>query len=76
MARLDKDTGLILPGSSVGDSGGGGGADLSFITAAAADIRQGKVGADRSGNPVYGTLDGSSGGYTKEDVIKNVIIFG
>lgn len=75
MARLDKNTGLILPGSSAGESGGGG-ADLSFITAEAADIKQGKIGADRSGNPVHGTLDGSSGGYTKADVVKNVLIFG
>ena len=29
---------------------------LPFVTATAADIREGMVGADNSGNPVYGTL--------------------
>ena len=29
---------------------------LPFVTATAADIREGKVGADNEGNPVYGTL--------------------
>lgn len=36
--------------------------DLSFITAAAGDILSGKVGADREGNPVYGTLVPAQGG--------------
>lgn len=65
---LDKNTGLMLPGQpcSTGDnpgggsSGGGGTAspslDLSFITAGAADILSGKVGADSAGKPVTGTL--------------------
>ena len=65
---LDKNTGLMLPGQpcSTGDnpgggsSGGGGTAspslDLSFITAGAADILSGKVGANSAGRPVTGTL--------------------
>lgn len=43
---------LIMGGSG----GGGGDIDLSFITAAAGDIRSGKVGADAEGNPVNGTF--------------------
>lgn len=35
----------------------GGGADTSFVTAIASDIRQGKVGVDANGDPVNGTLD-------------------
>ena len=42
--------GLILT------SAGGGGADLSFITATAAQILSGKVGADSEGNPITGTM--------------------
>ena len=34
----------------------GGGADTSFVTAIASDIRQGKVGVDANGDPVNGTL--------------------
>ena len=37
--------------------GGGEAVDLSFVTAAAGDILTGKVGADKNGNPVYGTLE-------------------
>lgn len=43
-------------------SGGGGSIDLSFITAEAEDILSGKVGADKDGNPVYGTLEMGGGG--------------
>lgn len=42
--------------------GSSGSVDLSFITAEAGDIRSGKVGADRNGNPVTGTLVPESGG--------------
>lgn len=35
--------------------------DLSFITATASDIVAGKVGANSSGNPVYGTLEATGG---------------
>lgn len=37
-------------------SGEGGSIDLSFITAGASDILNGKVGSDSAGNPVYGTI--------------------
>jgi hypothetical protein len=37
-------------------NGSGGSVDLSFITAGAEDILEGKVGADADGNPVHGTL--------------------
>ena len=48
---------------------------LSFITAAADDIRSGKVGADTSGNPVYGTLvPGSGGGDVSSDEVKKFAI--
>lgn len=50
-----------------GGNSEGSALDLSFITAAAGDILSGKVGADREGNPVYGTLvpaqGGGSGGF-------------
>ena len=42
--------------------GGSGSVDLSFITAESGDILKGKVGADRNGNPVHGTLVPDSGG--------------
>lgn len=42
--------------------GGGSSVDLSFVTAGAGDILSGKVGADKNGNPVYGTLTPESGG--------------
>lgn len=58
MAYLDKETGLTLPGSAPGESGGGG-VDLSFITAEAEDIRAGKVGASPSGGQRVGTLRAS-----------------
>lgn len=38
------------------DSGGGGSTDLSFITAGASDILDGKIGADTAGEQVPGTL--------------------
>ena len=40
---------LWIPGS-------GGGADLDVITAAASDVRKGKVVVDRDGNPLTGTM--------------------
>lgn len=40
---------------------GGGDIDLSFVTASAEHILTGKVGADRNGNPVYGTLEVTGG---------------
>ncbi len=40
----------------------GGDVDLSFVTASAEHILTGKVGADRNGNPVYGTLEITGGG--------------
>ena len=36
--------------------GGGGGADLDVITASAADILAGKMGVDKEGDPVAGTM--------------------
>jgi hypothetical protein len=36
--------------------GGGGGADLDVITAGAGDVLAGKVGVDKDGNPVTGTM--------------------
>lgn len=51
---------------------GGGSIDLSFITAEAEDILEGKVGADTSGNPVYGTL---VPGASSDEVKKFAIIF-
>lgn len=33
-----------------------GSTNLSFVTAGAVDILEGKVGADRNGNPIYGVL--------------------
>lgn len=44
------------------NGGTGGSVDLSFVTATAADILNGKVGADRNGSPVHGTLVPDSGG--------------
>lgn len=44
------------------EGGGSGSVDLSFITAESGDILKGKVGADRNGNPVHGTLVPDSGG--------------
>ena len=38
-------------------TGGGGSADLSFVTAKAEDILSGKVGADVNGNPVAGSIE-------------------
>lgn len=40
---------------------GGGETDLSFITATAGDILTGKIGSDKNGNPVYGTLEITGG---------------
>ena len=40
---------LWIPGS-------GGGADLDVITAAASDVRKGKVIVDKDGNPLTGTM--------------------
>lgn len=37
------------------------GVDLSFVTAEAGDIIEGKVGADSNGNPVYGSLKTGGG---------------
>ena len=43
--------------------------DLSFVTATASDIRSGKVGASKTGTPVYGTLDVTGGGTSSgEDI--------
>ena len=42
-----KDTSVTVEGTDT---------DLSFVTAAAADILAGKVGADKDGNPVNGTI--------------------
>ena len=50
-------------------SGGGSSVDLSFITAEATDILSGKVGADKDGNPVTGTLV-PSGGFGVFDLVK------
>lgn len=49
-------TGAAIATISNGSGGSGGSIDLSFITAGAEDILEGKVGADVDGNPVYGTL--------------------
>ena len=70
--QLDKNTGLVMPGTAAGASGGEA-VDLSFVTADAADIRAGKIGCSAKGSPIYGTLEG---GYSQSDIVKNVLLFG
>ena len=55
-------TGLPMAVVVSGGGEGGGSIDLSFITANAEDILSGKIGSDKNGNPVYGTLEMSGGG--------------
>lgn len=45
-----------LPNRGTGSGGGSGSTDLSFVTATASDILEGKKGADSSGNPVNGSM--------------------
>lgn len=70
---LDKNTGLPVIGQSAPGGDGSGECDLSFVTAEAEDIRQGKVGASPTGSPVYGTATGAS---SRDEVTKAVLIFG
>ena len=45
-----------LPNRGTGSGGGSGSTDLSFVTATASDILEGKTGADSSGNAVNGSM--------------------
>lgn len=45
-----------LPNRGSGSGGGSGSTDLSFVTATASDILEGKKGADSSGNVVNGSM--------------------
>lgn len=45
-----------LPNRGTGSGGGSGSTDLSFVTATASDILEGKKGADSSGNAVDGSM--------------------
>lgn len=45
-----------LPDRGTGSGGGSGSTDLSFVTATASDILEGKKGADSSGNVVNGSM--------------------
>ena len=72
---LDKNTGLPVIGQSASGGDGSGECDLSFVTAQAEDIRQGKVGASPTGSPVYGTATGG-GDTSREAITKAVLIFG
>lgn len=72
---LDKNTGLPVIGQSAPGGDGSGECDLSFVTAEAVDIRQGKVGASPTGSPLYGTATGGEGA-SRDEVAKAVLIFG
>lgn len=59
MSITVNQTTAVIQDIAAGGTGGGGGSasiDLSFVTATAADILSGKVGADASGNPVNGAI--------------------
>lgn len=45
-----------LPNRGTGSGGGSGSTDLSFVTATASDILEGRTGADSSGNAVNGSM--------------------
>lgn len=45
-----------LPNRGTSSGGGSGGTDLSFVTATASDILEGRTGADSSGNAVNGSM--------------------